>query len=99
MINNPDWVSGYTIAENADLLLHDSQYSQDEYPSKTGWGHSSMDDTLHFASMAKVKRVLLAHHDPMHTDKQLNELFSDLKKRNNYNFSYELAAEGMEIEI
>ena len=58
-----------------------------------------MDDTLQFASIAGVKHLLLAHHDPMHTDKQLNELFADLKKRNTYDFRYELAAEGMEINI
>lgn len=99
MLKDPNWVSGYSIAADADLLLHDSQYSKEEYPFRTGWGHSSMDDTLHFASLAGVKHLLLAHHDPMHTDKQLNELFDDLKKRNNYKFRYELAAEGMELNI
>jgi phosphoribosyl 1,2-cyclic phosphodiesterase len=93
------WISGIDLALEADLLLHDSQYSIEEYPFRAGWGHSSMDDTLHFASMAGVKHVLLAHHDPDHSDTQLNELFADLKKRHNYSFRFELAAEGMEFDL
>ena len=93
------WISGIDLAENADLLLHDAQYSNKEYPLKVGWGHSSMDDTLQFASAAGVKRLLLAHHDPDHSDNQLEEMFADLQKRNNYSFPYELAVEGMEIDL
>ena len=93
------WISGIDLASEADLLLHDSQYSNEEYPFRAGWGHSSMDDTLQFASMAGVKHVLLAHHDPDHSDTQLNELFADLKKRHNYSFRFELAAEGMEFDL
>ena len=99
MIDNPNWVSGMTLAKDADLLLHDSQYSQKEYPSHTGWGHSSMDDVLRFAEMANVKHLLLAHHDPSHTDEQLNALFEELKARGSYKFIYELAKEGMEIDL
>ena len=99
MYKQPDWISGYSLAENADLLLHDSQYSFQEYPDKTGWGHSSMDDTLLFASKAGVKHLLLAHHDPMHTDAQLTAMFEELKSRSDYKFIYELAKEGMEIQL
>lgn len=97
--NNPRWISGFDLAAGADLLFHDSQYSIAEYPYKKGWGHSSMDDALRFASLAGVKRVLLAHHDPDHSDHQLDELFAALKKRSTYPFSYEMAVEGMEIEL
>jgi ribonuclease BN (tRNA processing enzyme) len=70
-----------------------------EYKDKTGWGHSSMDDALLFASIARVKHLLLAHHDPSHSDTQLNEMLVELKKRNSYSFKYELATEGMNIEL
>jgi ribonuclease BN (tRNA processing enzyme) len=93
------WISGIDLAAGADLLFHDAQYSNDEYPHRVGWGHSSMDDTLQFASMAEVKHLLLAHHDPAHSDQQLNELFAGLQKRNHYPFRYELAVEGMEIDL
>jgi len=93
------WISGIDLALNADLLLHDAQYSAQEYKNRVGWGHSSMDDAIKFAALSGVKHLLLAHHDPYHSDEQLNELFADLKKRNNYSFNYELAAEGMKIEL
>jgi phosphoribosyl 1,2-cyclic phosphodiesterase len=93
------WISGMDLAAGADLLLHDAQYSKDEYPFRVGWGHSSMDDTLRFAAIAEARHVLMAHHDPAHTDAQLNEFLADLKKRNSYTFGYELAVEGMEIDL
>ncbi|TAL42866.1 MAG: MBL fold metallo-hydrolase, partial [Chitinophagaceae bacterium] len=99
ILKDRKWISGIDLASGADLLLHDGQYSIQEYKDKTGWGHSSMDDGVFFASMAGVKRLLLAHHDPSHSDAQLNEIFGELKKRNSYPFPYELAAEGMEIEL
>jgi len=93
------WLSGFDLAENTDLLFHDSQYTAEEYPFRHGWGHSSMDDVLRFAEMTNAKRVLMTHHDPSHTDAQLNEFMIDLKKRFNYSFPYEFAAEGMQIEL
>ena len=99
LLTDTKWLSGFDLAVNADLLLHDAQYSYQQYPSKKGWGHSSMDDAAKFASLTGVKHLLLAHHDPAHTDAQLDELFADLKKRNNYSFNYELAAEGMQIDL
>ncbi len=93
------WISGYDLALNADLLYHDAQYSYAEYPFRLGWGHSSMDDVVKFADMAGVRHLLLAHHDPAHSDAQLNDLLADLKKRTNYSFKYEMAAEGMQIEL
>jgi ribonuclease BN (tRNA processing enzyme) len=93
------WISGFDLALNADLLLHDAQYSAQQYKNKQGWGHSSMDDAVKFAALSHVKHLLLAHHDPSHSDDQLNELFTDLEKRTNYSFKYELAAEGMQFDL
>jgi len=93
------WLSGADIVENADLLLHDAQYSREEYAQKNGWGHSSMDDTIHLAGLAGVKRLLLSHHDPMHTDEKLKALFSDVNSKYPHEFTYELAREGMEIVL
>ena len=93
------WISGIDLASNSDLLLHDAQYTAQEYKNKTGWGHCSMEDAIKFASLAGVKHLLLSHHDPSHSDSQLNEIFSGLKKKINYPFKYELASEGMEIEL
>ena len=58
-----------------------------------------MDDTLKLASVAGVKHLLLAHHDPSHTDEKLVELYTEIVRRTNYTFKYELAREGMEINL
>ncbi|MFT3910342.1 MAG: MBL fold metallo-hydrolase [Ferruginibacter sp.] len=93
------WISGFDLAHEANLLLHDAQYSAEQYKTKFGWGHTSMDDACKFAALTNVKHLLLAHHDPAHTDHQLEELFKVLKAGNNYAFEYELAVEGMKIEL
>ena len=97
--NDKNWISGFDLAFNADLLLHDAQYTPQEYQNKLGWGHSSMDDALKFSAIAEVKHLLLTHHDPSHSDDQLDQFLAHLKSRNNYSFPYELAAEGMQIEL
>jgi len=70
----PDWISGFALAERCSLLLHDCQYTDDEYPERIGWGHSRMADALLFARRSEAERVLLFHHDPLHTDGQLDLL-------------------------
>ena len=69
-----DWISGFGLAERCSLLLHDCQYTDDEYPQRIGWGHSRMSDALLFARRSEAERVLLFHHDPLHTDGQLDLL-------------------------
>ncbi|GAC1438114.1 MAG: MBL fold metallo-hydrolase [Solirubrobacteraceae bacterium] len=69
-----DWISGFELAKDASLLIHDCQYTDDEYPQHVGWGHSAVSDTLTFARRTGAKRVLLFHHDPLHTDIELDEL-------------------------
>jgi phosphoribosyl 1,2-cyclic phosphodiesterase len=71
-----EWTSGATLAANADLLIHDSQYSAAEYPSHCGWGHSSLEQSLAFAALAQVKQFVPFHHDPGHTDADLDRLLS-----------------------
>lgn len=99
IIKSTKWISGYDLAEDADLLYHDAQYTQIEYDKKKGWGHSSVDDTLLFASLSRVKHLLLAHHDPSHSDTILDEIFAGLQQHQNYSFNYEMAVEGMSIDL
>ena len=70
----PEWISGHDIARDADVLLHDAQYSDHEYPNHVGWGHSAIGDTMEFATKAGVDRLVLIHHDPYHTDDELEAL-------------------------
>jgi phosphoribosyl 1,2-cyclic phosphodiesterase len=71
----PDWISGFDLACGADLLIHDCQYTDEEYPEHVGWGHSKLEDTLTFARRVEARRVLLFHHDPLHTDDFLDSFF------------------------
>lgn len=99
IIKESKWVSGYDLAEGADVLLHDSQYTMEEYTQRKGWGHSTIDDACLFGSMAEVKKILLAHHDPSHTDAFLNDMFTSFKKSAGSIPQAELAKEGMEIQL
>jgi phosphoribosyl 1,2-cyclic phosphodiesterase len=70
----PAWISGFALAERCSLLLHDCQYTDDEYAERVGWGHSRVSDALLFARRSQARRVLLFHHDPLHTDPELDLL-------------------------
>ena len=63
--DDPEWISGWAVAAGADLLLHDSQYTDEEYAHRLGWGHSSGTQAAAFARAAEVNRLALFHHDPM----------------------------------
>jgi hypothetical protein len=69
------WISGYDIAHGASLLIHDCQYSDAEYDAHAGWGHSSISDALAFAQRTRAERVLLFHHDPLHSDDHLDAFY------------------------
>ena len=53
---------------DADLVIHDAQYTPEEYSSKKTWGHSPYDYVVNIAAAAGVQRVALTHHDPSHDD-------------------------------
>ncbi len=94
-----EWISGIELAFNADLLIHDSQYTAHEYQSKIGWGHCSMENAIRFASLAQVKKLLLFHHDPNHTDSHLKNIYKNLVKEKSHEFFLELAVEGTEYDL
>jgi len=85
--------------KNADLLIHDTQYTEDEYTStKLGWGHTPIEHAIAAAQRAGVKQLALFHHDPMRTDDQLDSFaitFESCQKSCKCFFS----REGMEIMI
>ncbi|MEW6594455.1 MAG: MBL fold metallo-hydrolase [Thermodesulfobacteriota bacterium] len=84
----------------ADLLIHDTQYTEAEYhASKLGWGHSSMEHAVAAASRAGVRRMALFHHDPLRTDDQLDELASRYCTPTGSRPEIFFAREGMEVEL
>jgi phosphoribosyl 1,2-cyclic phosphodiesterase len=61
-------------ARAADLLIHDSQYTPEEYEQRKGWGHSTWIEAVRVAQNAGVKRLVLFHHDPAHSDAMIEEI-------------------------
>jgi phosphoribosyl 1,2-cyclic phosphodiesterase len=64
------------LFEGADLLIHDAQYVAEEYPEKTGWGHSTVEYVVAVAGRARVAKVALFHHDPSRTDEAVDAVVS-----------------------
>jgi ribonuclease BN (tRNA processing enzyme) len=79
--DSSDWISGFALAHRADVLIHDCQFTPQEYESRLGWGHSTTEHVARFAEKAEVDRLLLFHHDPMHSDDQLDDMRRDVVAR------------------
>jgi phosphoribosyl 1,2-cyclic phosphodiesterase len=86
----------------ADVVVCDAQYTQEEYRSKIGWGHSPIESVVEFAIKAHVKQLALFHHDPSHDDAAIDAIvlhaqrLISLQKSSVQCFG---AAEGMEIKL
>ncbi len=92
------WTSGFDLAADTDLLIHDAQYSNQEYQAKIGWGHSSFNQAIRFGELCRTKKLFLFHHDPAHSDQQLEELLAEQSPASR-NFEINLAKEGDRIEL
>lgn len=77
----PEWTSGFDLATEADFLIHDAQYDDDEYEARVGWGHASITHLAAFADITGANRVVTFHHDPAHTDTTLDDLHDRLEAR------------------
>jgi phosphoribosyl 1,2-cyclic phosphodiesterase len=77
----PRWTSGFDLASGVDLLIHDGQYSDQERRGRVGWGHSSVSEAVAFGELANVRRLILFHHDPSHSDAVLDELTEAARAR------------------
>jgi phosphoribosyl 1,2-cyclic phosphodiesterase len=94
-----DWLSAGAIAGGADYLLHDSQYLEDEYPAKIGWGHSSVADAVAYSRAVGAERLVLFHHEPERSDDGLEALLERARELSNGSEPPVLAREGMEIQL
>ena len=68
------------IARNADALIYDAQYTAEEYASRKGWGHSTWQEAVAIAKEAKVRRLVLFHHDPNRDDRALEEIVAQAQR-------------------
>ena len=69
-----------SFCKNADVLIHDAQYTPDEYPAHRGWGHSTWQDAVNAAKESNARRLLLAHHDPTRTDAELEAILEKARR-------------------
>jgi phosphoribosyl 1,2-cyclic phosphodiesterase len=76
-----EWISGFDLARGASVLIHDCQYTDEEYPKHIGWGHSPVRDAVSFAHRTNVDQVLMFHHDPLHSDDFLDGVADDVSGR------------------
>jgi phosphoribosyl 1,2-cyclic phosphodiesterase len=89
------------LSEGADLLVHDAQYTPDEYegragPPRRGWGHSMWTEAVEVAVRASARRVALFHHDPARDDDAVAVIEADARRR----FSGAFAArEGLAVAL
>ena len=95
----PDWVSGFALAAEVDVLIHDAQYSASEYVDHVGWGHSALSDTLAFASATGVRRLVTFHHDPGHDDDTLGRLLDEARGTVEYPFAIVPGTEGLSLDL
>jgi phosphoribosyl 1,2-cyclic phosphodiesterase len=84
------------LSRNADLLIHDAQYTTEELKGKKGWGHSSWEQAIEVAKQAGVIKLALFHHDPDHNDIFLSNIEKECQKRYPKSF---LAREGSEVKL
>lgn len=69
------------FVQGADLLIADGQYRDDEYAQKRGWGHPRVTTLVDVAIAANVKRLAITHHDPMHSDRDVDAMIEACRDR------------------
>jgi ribonuclease BN (tRNA processing enzyme) len=82
------------------LLIHDAQYTREEYKNRVGWGHSCIEDITELAAQSEVERLVLFHHDPTRDDAGVNQLLKkarDIAKAHGGSLQVDAAREGMSI--
>ena len=88
------------FSRDADLLIHDAQYSDDEYVaavgSKQGWGHSTHSMALAACKQAGVKMLAFFHHDPLHSDEQILKIEQACQREFPNSF---MAREGLTVTL
>jgi phosphoribosyl 1,2-cyclic phosphodiesterase len=95
----PEWISGFGLARDADLLIHDCQYTEAEYEGRMGWGHSTTGDTVAFARACGAKRLALFHHDPLHDDATVGAILEDARSQADGALEVAAAREGQTLDL
>ncbi len=94
----PRWTSGYALAENVDLLIHDAQYTDEEYAARVGWGHSTFDHATAFTRLVGAHHLVTFHHDPAHTDALLDDVAENIRAEG-HAFVFTPGTEGATFDV
>lgn len=101
-IENEERAAELDAIRDADILIHDAQYTPSDYDHKRGWGHSCYVDTVNFAIDAGVKTLCLYHHDPTYDDDKVNAIHRDclqIIRERGANMQCIIATEGLVVEL
>lgn len=94
-----DWISGIGLAEGADMLIHDAQYTETQYRARVGWGHSTAGDAIEFARIAGVSCLVPFHYDPSHKDVDLDRMLREAIRQRDPAFPVLPSREGLTMDI
>jgi phosphoribosyl 1,2-cyclic phosphodiesterase len=97
--SDPAWCSGYDLAHGANLLIHDAQYTDDEYPARVGWGHSTLNQVVAFAELTQVERLVTFHHEPDHPDEVIDSIHDEIRSRRTLPFAFDAGLTGSTFEV
>jgi phosphoribosyl 1,2-cyclic phosphodiesterase len=86
------------LCESVDVLIHDAQYTHDEFVTKSTWGHCSVDYALWVARECRVGTLVLFHHDPTHDDELIDRLV-DACRAQRHGFDVVAASEGLVLHV
>lgn len=84
------------LIEGADLVIYDSTYTDDEFPAKAGWGHSTWQEGVRLCRRAEAKRLVIFHHEPSHDDEFMAAIEAEARRMWSETI---VAREGMRIDI
>jgi phosphoribosyl 1,2-cyclic phosphodiesterase len=93
------WQQWLAFIQDADILIHDAQYTNEDMPLKLGWGHSTCSQVVQLAIEAKVKQLFIISHDPARTDSELLVLEQHEKENCGAHLDFHCAREGVIVDI
>jgi phosphoribosyl 1,2-cyclic phosphodiesterase len=87
------------LADGVDLLIHDAQYTPEEFAERSHWGHCTVEFAVHLARTAKARRLALFHHDPMHGDEVIDRMLQRAQACAGDDLEVVAAAEGLTVTL
>lgn len=101
-MNREEYEYELKTIQDADILIHDAQYTPEDYEAKRGWGHSCYVDVVNYAIDANVKELYLYHHDPYNNDDAVDAIYEkslQIIQKRGASLKCHIAREGMEVEL